>query len=298
MTQIISNSSLPELEVNISEQLIKELLDTVQVGVKSLRLLGEGWDNIMYLINDSYLIRLPRRKVADQLMQNEQQFLSKYGREMLIPVPEILHFGKPGDAYPFHWSISNFLLGEAAVDEKPNDSQYELFSLFLKSLHDLDGKEMNVNPYRSTPLTNRAEDMANKMNDLKQSSSLITEKLESIWQDALNETRPDTSSIIHGDLHARNILLYSSRFSGIIDWGDVCNGDPATDLASIWMLFDNSETRKKCLAAYGADASLIARAKGWAVVFGILLTSIGQTNQDSHEQIGNFTLKNLNEDDF
>ena len=131
MTQIISNSSLPELEVNISEQLIKELLDTVQVGVKSLRLLGEGWDNIMYLINDSYLIRLPRRKVADQLMQNEQQFLSKYGRSMLIPVPEILHFGKPGDAYPFHWSISNFLLGEAAVDEKPNDSQYELFSLFF-----------------------------------------------------------------------------------------------------------------------------------------------------------------------
>jgi len=298
MTQIISNSNTPDVEVNTSEELIKELLDTVQVGVKSMRLLGEGWDNMMYLVNDSYLIRLPRRNVADQLIQNEQGFLLKYGRDMLIPVPKILHLGKPGDAYPYHWTISNFLLGEPAVGMYPDDDQCELFASFLKSVHSLDGSEMNFNPYRSTPLTSRAKDMSNKMQELKQSTTLISDKIESIWQRALSETHPETKSIIHGDLHARNILLSGSRFSGIIDWGDVCCGDPATDLASIWMLFRNADSRRRCLTIYGADDSLIARSKGWAIVFGVLLTSIGIANQDSHEQIGRFALKNLNEDDF
>lgn len=37
---------------------------------------------------------------------------------------------------------------------------------------------------------------------------------------------------VHGDLHARHVVLDGSRVAGIIDWGDVHLGDPAIDLPS------------------------------------------------------------------
>ena len=293
MTQIISHGKIPVQEVQISEALIIELLENINVGVRSLRLLGEGYDNMIFLINDSYLIRLPRRQVADQLIQNEQAFLKKHGKSLRIAVPKVLHAGKPGDTYPFHWSITNFLLGETAANEKPNSGEVEKFALFLKDLHSLENKGMSHNPHRSTPLTNRVEDMASKMSELKSSTELITPAIENIWAEALTEPRVEQETIIHGDLHGRNILLYNSRFFGIIDWGDVCSGDPATDLASVWMLFQAPEDRQRFFEIYDASSSDIKRAKGWAVFFGVMLTTVGMVNQDSHELIGRFALENL-----
>ena len=293
MTQIVSNSQTPDQEIPISESLIKELLENIQVGLRSIRLLGEGWDNVMYLINESYLVRLPRRAVADQLIQNEQMFLSKYGKDLPIPVPEVLHFGKPGSTYPFHWSISNYLLGETATVEKPSSDQAERFASFLKTLHGFNTEGISINPYRSTPLSNRKQDIAAKLDQLEEKTQLINQGIRQIWTDALECQVPEKKVVIHGDLHARNILLFQSRFSGIIDWGDVCQGDPATDLASIWMLFKKKEDRDGILDMYGADEELRIRAKGWAVLFGVLLLSIGIANNDTHQLIGEFTLKNL-----
>ena len=41
---------------------------------------------------------------------------------------------------------------------------------------------------------------------------------------------------LHGDLHPANILVSHGRVSGVIDFGDITAGDPATDLAVAWML--------------------------------------------------------------
>jgi aminoglycoside phosphotransferase (APT) family kinase protein len=44
--------------------------------------------------------------------------------------------------------------------------------------------------------------------------------------------------------HPRNILVDRGRLSAVIDWGDVTRGDPATDLAAIWMLFPSRAHRQ------------------------------------------------------
>ena len=41
---------------------------------------------------------------------------------------------------------------------------------------------------------------------------------------------------IHGDLHPGNLLVRDGRLSGVLDFGDVTAGDPATDLSVGWML--------------------------------------------------------------
>ncbi len=62
---------------------------------------------------------------------------------------------------------------------------------------------------------------------------------------------------------------------GILDFGDIGAGDPATDLAASMMLLPRS-TDATFVAAYGeVDRDLEARSLGWAVLFGLMLLSIG-----------------------
>jgi aminoglycoside phosphotransferase (APT) family kinase protein len=101
---------------------------------------------------------------------------------------------------------------------------------------------------------------------------------------------------LHGDLHPRNVLVENGVITGIIDWGDITSGDCATDLASIWLLFAEPHTRQAALAAY-ADLSeaTLQRAKGWAVLFGVMLLESGLIDNRRNALIGARTLRRLTE---
>ena len=88
--------------------------------------------------------------------------------------------------------------------------------------------------------------------------------------------RPFTHSLhegpdlwLHGDLHGLNVLAVRGRISGVIDFGDLCAGDPATDLACGWLLLDRpGRERMREVLAVG-DATW-ARGRGWALFFGLM----------------------------
>ncbi|MCA8905282.1 MAG: phosphotransferase, partial [Hyphomonas sp.] len=101
---------------------------------------------------------------------------------------------------------------------------------------------------------------------------------------------------IAGDMHARNILVRDGRLAAIIDWGDMCAGDPATDLASIWALFDDPAARAAAIKAYGMSAATLARARGWAVFFGVILLETGLHDHPRHAKMGADTLRRIGED--
>jgi aminoglycoside phosphotransferase (APT) family kinase protein len=99
---------------------------------------------------------------------------------------------------------------------------------------------------------------------------------------------------LHGDLHPRNVLVEGGALSGIIDWGDITAGDAATDLAAIWMLFDDANARRAALNAYGwLSPATLARARGWAVHLGATLLDTGLVDNPRHARIGERTLLRL-----
>ncbi|MFL6353600.1 MAG: phosphotransferase [Bryobacteraceae bacterium] len=101
---------------------------------------------------------------------------------------------------------------------------------------------------------------------------------------------------IHGDLHPRNVLAQEGQITGIIDWGDISSGDPATDLASVWMLLSERITRERALFDYGADANTVLRAKGWAVFLAVMLLDTGILDHPRHAAIGYTAIRQLRED--
>ena len=76
-----------------------------------------------------------------------------------------------------------------------------------------------------------------------------------------------------GGLHPGSLLVGpSSRLAAVIDFGDVTGGDPATDLAAAWLVFD-AEDRAVFVDRFGArvDTDAWRRAEGWALNLGTAL---------------------------
>jgi aminoglycoside phosphotransferase (APT) family kinase protein len=78
---------------------------------------------------------------------------------------------------------------------------------------------------------------------------------------------------IHGDLHPGNLLVRAGRLSGVLDFGDVSAGDPATDLSVAWMLLRGTARSSFRDLTCGADGWLDddtwTRARGWALALGV-----------------------------
>lgn len=75
--------------------------------------------------------------------------------------------------------------------------------------------------------------------------------------------------------HPANILIRDGRVSGVIDFGDITAGDPASDLSLVWMLLP-AASHEAFRAAYAAasngaiSAGTWARGRGWALNLAIV----------------------------
>jgi aminoglycoside phosphotransferase (APT) family kinase protein len=90
------------------------------------------------------------------------------------------------------------------------------------------------------------------------------------------------------------VLTEGGAISGIIDWGDIAAGDRATDLAAIWMLFDDRSDRRAAMrSCTSVREATWTRAKGWALLFGVLLLATGLVDHPRHAAIGEWTLRRV-----
>jgi aminoglycoside phosphotransferase (APT) family kinase protein len=99
-------------------------------------------------------------------------------------------------------------------------------------------------------------------------------EIREVWETALDEPPwPGEPCWLHGDLHPGNLVVSDGRLVGIVDFGDLTAGDPATDLAVAWMLFP-PEVRPVFRAAAGdVDDATWGRARGWALALAVSVLS-------------------------
>ncbi|MFJ4836411.1 phosphotransferase [Streptomyces sp. NPDC088747] len=101
--------------------------------------------------------------------------------------------------------------------------------------------------------------------------------VRAVWEDAA--AAPDWTGPalwLHGDLHPANVLTADGTICGVIDFGDLCAGDPACDLAAPWVLLPDGAV-DRFYEAYRPtpDAATLRRARGWAVLRALACIHIG-----------------------
>ena len=290
----------PISDVDIDVSLVYRLLTDQHPDLAHLpiQLVDAGWDNAMFKLGDQWSVRLPRRKAAAKLVENEQTWLPRLADQLPIPVPTPYRIGQPALGYPWRWSVLPWLDGVAADQQEPHANQATRFASFLRSLHIPAPHDAPHNPVRGVPLHQRATSVDERMQRLETKTNLITPKLRETWNIALNASIDLPAQWLHGDLHPRNILVEKGVITGIIDWGDMTSGDIATDLASIWMLFSHQHTRQHVLTEYAhVSEATLQRAKGWAILFGVVLLDTGLIDNSRHAAIGERALLHLSEDE-
>lgn len=289
----------PEAEVFIDAALVKKLLRNQheQFAHLPVHIVEAGWDNVMARLGEDLAVRLPRRQVGDLRIRTEQKWLPYLASQLPLPVPEPINFGVPCAAYPYHWSLQKWLPGIAADMAPLMDGEADVLADFLQTLHALpvpDG--LGENPNRSEPLRRRDREVRDMMAILERDTDLITPAILQAWDAALAAPIDLPPCWIAGDIHARNVLVQAGKISAMIDWGDMCRGDPATDLSSIWALLETGASRRRAEARYGMSQATIERAKGWAVFFGVFLTFTGRRDTPRHMTMGAAILRRLAED--
>jgi len=288
----------PPAEVEIDEALISALLAEQHPDLAGLpvRIMGEGWDNVMARVGDALAVRMPRRKIAEQLLINEQIWLPRLAPHLPLPIPAPVRIGRPGENYPFTWSVVNWLPGEMAATHPPDASEAPMLARFLKAVHVAAPEDAPENPHRGSPLATKRQATERRMGNIAHRDDLLTPALMNIWEQGLAADIDTPRTWIAGDVHAQNVLVQDGKLSAFIDWGDMCTGDAATDLASIWMLFEDAEARRAAIEAYGMSDATIARAMGWAVFYGVILLETGLQDDPFHAAVGEATLRRLNVD--
>jgi aminoglycoside phosphotransferase (APT) family kinase protein len=294
-----ANRSAPPAEVEIDTALVRALLESQHSDLAALPVqpVDAGWDNAMFRLGESFAVRLSRRSVGAVLIEHEQEWLPGLAALLPLPIPAPVRFGQPGCGYPWRWSVVPWLAGQSADLLEPNGEQTERLATFFRALHVAAPSTAPRNESRGVPLRQRGASVEQRMRRLEQETDLVTSDIRRTWDRALDAPMDIEPTWIHGDLHARNVLVDRGAISGIIDWGDVCAGDRATDLAAIWMLFAERHAREKAMRLCGdvSDATW-SRARGWAILFGVVLSDAGSAGDRRHALIGARTLRRIAEE--
>lgn len=279
-------------EVVVDEQLARELISDQfpAVELRALRALGEGWDNTVWLADERWVFRFPRRAIAVPAIERQLAVLPALAPLLPLPIPTPLFAGRPSETYGWPFLGCEYLPGSEAADKAPGDDARlgaaGPLARFLRALHD-PGLVERVPAAEALPIDpmGRADMQARVPRTRARLAELHALGLWSATADAarildeaagLGPTR--VARVAHGDLHARHLLLEENGLpAAVIDWDDLCLGDPAIDLSLVWSFLPPAG-REQFLASYGpvADEALL-RARVLALFLSGTLAVYGHT---------------------
>ncbi len=286
----------PSAEVKIDDLLVSQLLAEQYPDLygQPIQFVDAGWDNAMFRLGDRLAVRLPRTESAAKLLAKEQHWLPQLAKQLSIAVPVPSKIGSPNSLYPWHWSIMPWLAGQTADEIPLNENHSHQLALFLQALHVPAPSDAPHNPVRGVPLSQRVTMLNERMQRVAAQTATIAPTIRAIWQQAVDAPIDVEPTWIHGDLHPRNIVVDEGGIAGIIDWGDLAVGDRSTDLAALWCLFSDRQLRQRAIAAYGeVSEATLARAKGWAILFGVVLLDAGLVDSSQYAAIGQKILQGV-----
>jgi aminoglycoside phosphotransferase (APT) family kinase protein len=272
---------MPAAEVDVSVELVRRLLAGQHPDLAGLELavLANGWDNLVCAVGAEYLVRLPRRALAAELVAREQRWLPVLAPGLPLPIPVPVRVGHPAEGFPWKWSVVPHFPGRVAALAVPDDLALAAVALggFLTAMHVPAPPEAPVSAVRGGPLSTRADRVSEHLGLL--GSGTEADAARAVWESSIEAAVwADPPVWLHGDLHPANILVDAGRISAVIDFGDLTRGDPATDLSVAWMLLPAAE-REIFRQAYGrADDDTWARARGWALSLALVFLTFSADN--------------------
>ncbi|WP_108812195.1 phosphotransferase [Sphingorhabdus sp. Alg231-15] len=255
---------------HLDDKLVRKLIDLQFENWAHLtlnRIDSAGTDNVIFRLGSDMYIRMPLIPSASDKLNKE---LSCIPRLPLLPLktPEPLAVGSPAENYQSPWAIYRWIEGIEVNRGGINDINVaaETNADFIRVLH---GGDISMIPsygehnnFRGCPLRKRDEPTRQAILNL--SDIYDATELLAFWEKSLTiPSWTEEPVLVHGDIHAGNLLMNNGNISAVIDFGLMGTGDPAVDLIVNWSLLSNG-ARKRFRDVLGTDDNTWLRGRGWA----------------------------------
>jgi aminoglycoside phosphotransferase (APT) family kinase protein len=246
-------------EIIVEERLARRLVGEQfpELGPRSIQLLGEGWDNTVWLVDNEWVFRFPRRATVVLGIQNEMELLPRLGPFLPLAIPIPTFLGQPSEAFRWPFYGSRFLpgreLADAELDDEARRSLARPLADFLRALHDVDlGADVPVDPVRRADMAVRVPRAREFLGQVETAGLWRPPPfVDEILDAAMTLSPPEATAVVHGDLHLRHLLVGDAgEPTAVIDWIDLCRNDPCVDLVLFWSVLPPSG-REEFLESYG-----------------------------------------------
>lgn len=205
---------------------------------------SSGWDYLVLIADGHVIFRIPRREADCRRFHDEILLLDFLAPYLPLPVPRYCYRATE-DRYAGYEMIQGISLQPNILFHLNKEEQVILahqIGLFLSALHSVSKHHCPANIL--LPIQKRDTWMALRDKVLLKTKDLFSQyeynaviclfdRFDSLWNDTYAHT------LIHGDFSAEHILFdaESHRIRGVIDFGDTGIGDPAYDLAGIYLYY-------------------------------------------------------------
>lgn len=226
--------------------------------LEKLVYLAEGWDSVACLANDDVVFRFPKRPEVAGRLALESRLLPELASRLPLPIPNFTFVSKPKSrSYPYLFAGYSRLPGITQADwpEEIFGEDWWKASLgdFLTALHAFPVERAAELGVSFVNFTGTAGPSASWRDALEDFYGVVRQKISPLLADerqdrvaAYFEDFLDVDGnfefapvLLHGDLAEDHVLTDPARrqLTGIIDFGDVCLGDPAYDVSAAVLPF-------------------------------------------------------------
>lgn len=220
----------------------------------------------------------PHRLRARTSLEKEAFILQEIDRQITLPVPRVLGYGRDGDVeYEILSRIPGIALRDATLNVAARSAVLKDLGRVLRQVHELDQARFRPSPLvpgdagasdTILRLTEQFDEVCASVEDL----STAVPNLDQLREKILSSVPPDVDTVVlHSNPGAEHCFVdpATGTFSGLIDFGDSYRSHPALDVRS-WR---SVEVSKEILAGYTSSGPL---SSGFVDVWraGIIVTEL------------------------
>jgi aminoglycoside phosphotransferase (APT) family kinase protein len=269
-------------DVGVTADLVRDLLrgQHPDLAELPLREVDGGWGNQMWRLGDELAVRIQRMDTDPDPQLKERRWLPLLAPRLPVPIPVPVRDGVPCARFPKLWTVMTWVPGLPLDRGSITRGEHaaDTLAAFLRALHVAAPADAPV----GTDRVAHPRDCTGGFDqffDSVDADAIGSDAADvrAVWNDAVSAPAWDGPPVwVHGDLHPANVVVADGTLAGVVDFGALSAGDPASDLAAAWVLLPAGTATRFFTAYAEADRATIRRARGLAVLKSLFLMLMGQ----------------------
>ncbi len=230
--------NLENRESNQVEELTEKIHNEFpELEFSNIELVNKGGDHLVAVADNMWVFRFPKTERQVKSFSDEIAILKALEEKVSVKIPDYEYVSKEKDFGGYKMIEGEELSIERFEDlsEEEKKTIAKQLGNFLSTVHSLPVKMAESFQLCNSPKASQSKYINGRREVIAEHiDPELIKKIDGFYKQFLKIEPPNTT-VIHGDLGGDHVLSTPEKgVSGVIDFGDVAVGDPASDFSFLW----------------------------------------------------------------